>query len=407
MDLAYGAAYAAFRDEVKAFLKANWPSKDTPKGSPAEALAGVPRVERERAFRTKAVEAGYLYRNVPRRYGGSEQAPDPLRADIIREEFFRAGAPLEVPGNGVSMLVPTLLERGAEWQRERFIPKTLSGEHQWAQGYSEPGSGSDLASLRTKGELRDGQWVVNGQKIWTSFAYRCQYIFVLVRTEPEKPKHEGISYLLMDLKQPGITIRPLKQMTGQSEFCEVFFDNAVTPADWIVGERGQGWSVSRSTLKHERGFIAGAERQAATFGSLVGLARRCTKNGKPAIEDPDVRQRLAAILGYIESFRYSSFRQLSMNLRGQDAGIFNFMTKIAGSNTNQDMAKLARDLLGDDLLLAPPAGQDRDDVKGKRRGNEQWVAQYMSSLALSIAGGTSNIQRNIVAERGLGLPRSV
>ena len=409
MDLAYGPAYTAFREEVRAFLKKNWPVGDTAKLSPElQALAKLPRVERDKAFRQTAVAAGYLYRSVPRQYGGAEQEPDSLRADIIREEFFRMRAPMEVAGNGTSMLVPTLLECGAQWQKEKFVARTLSGEFLWAQGYSEPGSGSDLASIRTRGELKDGQWVVNGQKIWTTLAHHCHYIFILVRTEPDAPKHEGISYLLMDLKQPGITIRPLKQMTGQSEFCEVFLDNAVTPADWIVGERGKGWQVSRSTLKHERGFIAGAERQAATFASLMGLAQRCLKDGKPAIEDAQVRERLAVIMGYIESFRYSSFRQLSMNLRKQDAGMFNFMTKIAGSNTNSEMAKLARDLIGDDLLLAPPVGSDRSDKKSAsaRRGNEQWVAQYMSSLAMAIAGGTSNIQRNVIAERGLGLPRS-
>ena len=414
MDLAYGSAYTAFREEVRSFLKKNWASPEQFKGDPAKLtpeqreLAGLPRGEREKAFRLKAVAAGYLYRSVPKRFGGGEQEPDSLRADIIREEFFRARAPMEVPGNGTSMLVPTLLECGADWQKEKFVAKTLTGEYLWAQGYSEPGSGSDLASIRTKGELKDGKWVVNGQKIWTSLAHLCNYGFVLVRTEPDAPKHEGISYLLMDFKQPGITIRPLKQMTGQSEFCEVFFDNATTPADWIVGERGKGWQVSRSTLKHERGYIAGAERQGAILGSLMGLAQRVQKNGKPAIEDPHVRERLATIMGYVEAFRYSSYRQLSMNLRKQDAGMFNFMTKLAGSNINQDMAKLARDLLVDDLLLAPPVGDHRGDKKdaSARRGNEQWVAHYMSSLALAIAGGTSNIQRNVIAERGLGLPRS-
>ena len=414
MDLAYGPAYTAFREEVRSFLKKNWASSEQFKGDPAKLtpeqreLSGLPRVERDRAFRQKAIAAGYLYRSVPRQYGGGEQEPDSLRADIIRDEFFRVRAPMEVSGNGTSMLVPTLLECGAEWQKEKFVNKTLTGEYLWAQGYSEPGSGSDLASVRTKGDLKDGKWVINGQKIWTTLAHHCHYIFILVRTEPDAPKHEGISYLLMDLKQPGIDIRPLKQMTGQSEFCEVFLDNAMTPADWIVGERGKGWQVSRSTLKHERGFIAGAERQAATFASLMGLAQRCMKNGKPAIEDPQVREHLAVIMGYIESFRYSSFRQLSMNLRKQDAGMFNFMTKIAGSNTNAEMAKLARDLIGDDLLLAPPVSGDRltKGEPAKRRGNEQWVAQYMSSLAMAIAGGTSNIQRNVIAERGLGLPRS-
>lgn len=396
MDLSYTPEYEAFRGEVKAFLAAEW----QPQGAPD-------RTAFERAFRRRATEAGYLYRSIPRRFGGSEQPADVLKADILREEFRRARAPMEVPGNGVWMLVPTLLECGAEWQRERFIPKTVSGEYLWAQGYSEPGSGSDLASLRTRGELVGDKWVVNGQKVWTSLAHHAHYIFILVRTEPDAPKHQGISYLLMDLKQPGITIRPLKQITGEAEFNEVFLENATTPADWIVGKRGEGWQVSRSTLKHERSAIGGAERIGAMFESLLGLARRVSRNGRPAIEDQVIRERLAAIEGGLEAMRYSSYRQQSMSLRGQDPGLYPLLTKLTGSNINQEMSRLARDIIGDELLLAPVVGRDRfSKGSGRRRGNEQWVAHFMQTLALAIAGGASNIQRNIIAERGLGLPRS-
>jgi alkylation response protein AidB-like acyl-CoA dehydrogenase len=400
MDLALNPEYEAYRADVKAFLAREW------KG--AKGLDKAARAQAERDFRAKAVGAGYLYRGIPKQYGGSEQAPDPVKATIIREEFRGARAPMEVAGNGPAMLVPTLLECGTEWQKEKFVAKTLSGEYVWCQGYSEPGAGSDLASLRTKGELIDGHWVINGQKIWTTLAHYSHYMFILVRTEPEAPKHSGISYLLLDMKSPGITIRPLKQATGASEFCEVFFDNVKTPADWIVGERGKGWLVSRSTLKHERDTIGGTARMDATFESLIGLARRATLNGKPAIADPTIRERLAQIHGYIESMRYSTLRRSSMELKDQDAGTFGTMTKLLGTEINASMAKVARDLLGDDLLLEPPVdagGLGRTGFREGRRGEEQWVAQFMTSLALAIAGGSSNIQRNIIAERGLGLPR--
>tara|TARA_A100001037_G_scaffold16431_2_gene14412 strand:- start:4908 stop:6128 length:1221 start_codon:yes stop_codon:yes gene_type:complete len=387
MDLSYGAEYEAFREEVRGFILANW--------SPAHARD----TERVAAFRLQATEAGYLYRSIPRRFGGSEQPADVLRAQVIQEEFSRARAPMEVVGNGVRMLVPTLLECGAEWQKEKFVPPTVRGEVDWAQGYSEPGSGSDLASVRTRGELVGDEWVINGQKIWTSRAHLCRYMFALVRTEPEAPKHQGISYLLLDLDQPGVTIRPLKQVTGQSEFNEVFFDDARTPADWIVGQRGEGWQVSRSTLKHERTGIGNAETYLVQFSKLLGVARSATKNGRPAIEDPVVQDRLAEIEGYLQSHKYSTYRQLSMNLAGKDPGPVTTMNKLVVTNLGHQIAALAQDLIGDDSLLLPVYGRDR------KVGNERWMNQFFGSLGVAIAGGTSNIQRNIIGERGYGLPR--
>ena len=400
MDLSLNPEYEAFRAEVRKFVAGEW--------KPVKTADRKARVEAERAFRLKAIVAGYLYRGVPKKYGGAEQAPDPVKANIIREEFRAARAPQEIANPSTLMLVPTLLEHGKEWMKEKFIARTIMGEIQWAQGYSEPGAGSDLASLRTRAELVDGQWVINGQKIWTTLAHHSHYMYLLARTELNAQKHAGISYLLLDMKAPGITIRPLKQATGASEFCEVFFDNVKTPEDWIVGERGKGWTtVSRSTLKHERNMMGGTTRLDGTFGSLVKLAKRRTINGNPAIQDPVVRDRLAQIAGYIESLRYSSLRQASMDLRGQDAGLYGVIPKLAGTEINSAMAKLARDLIGDDLLLEPPVegGLVKTGDRSAKRGEEQWVAQFMTSLAMAIAGGSSNIQRNIIAERGLGLPR--
>ena len=395
MDLKYSHAYECFREEVEAFVKTFW--QPDPKAPKADRRAA------DSTFRARAVEAGYLYRSVPRAYGGSEQVADVLKAQIIRDEFAKARAPSELPGGGVAMLVPTLLEHGTEAQKQRFIRPTLAGEYLWAQGYSEPNAGSDLVSLKTRGELTGDHWVINGQKIWSTLAQYAHYMFVLARTEPNSDsKHAGISYLLVDLKQPGVTIRPLKQITGGAEFCEVFFDNVTTPADWIVGERGAGWAVSKSTLSHERSALGGASTSVGLFDKLVELARRRHINGQPALKDPAMRQRLAVLKGSVDAHLYSSYRQLSMSAHGQDPGVVGLMNKLVSTQIGHEVSKIARDLIGSDFLLAPPI---EGSVQGKGAGDEKWINQFMGSLGMAIAGGTSNIQRNVIAERGYGLPR--
>lgn len=392
MDLRYSQEYEEYRQELRDFLASHWP--------PSGDIAALKRREQEAWFRVRAVAAGYLYRSVPRAYGGSEQSADVLKAQIIREEFSRVRAPAEIPGVGTAMLVPTLLECGSEQQKQLFIPKTLTGEYLWAQGYSEPNAGSDLAALRTRGELVDGEWVINGQKIWSTLAQYARYMFVLVRTEPaEAGKHGGISYLLLDLDQPGVTVRPLKQVTGGEEFCEVFFDNAKTPADWIVGARGEGWKVSKSTLSHERSALGGATTAVSLFDKLLELSRQSNIEGRPALDNPLIRERLATLDGYVRAHLYSSYRQLSMAAHGQEAGPVTLMNKLVNTNIGHEVARIAKDLLGEHLLLSPP-------LEGTRgAGAEKWLNQFMGSLGIAIAGGTSNIQRNIIAERGYGLPR--
>lgn len=391
MDLSYGRDAELFRQEVRHFLADQWQPTSIGKLEMPAYIA---------AFRRRAIVQGLLYRGVPRRFGGAEQPADVIRAQIIREEFAAARAPAEVVGVGPSMLVPTLIERGADWQRERFIPPTIAGEIAWAQGYSEPGAGSDLASVRTRAELVDGQWIINGHKIWTTFGDRADYMFALVRTEPGAPKHAGLSYLLIDLKQPGVTLRPLRQMTGEYDFSEFFFDDVKTPADWIVGARGEGWSVSRSTLKHERASIGSADRASALFAKLLNLARTTERFGRPAIDNPEIRQRLAMLDGWILAQKYSAFRQFSLAADDQEPGLIALMNKLLATEIGHDVARLALELIGDDALLAL-AGPTREAT----RGNEKWLNQIMGSLGVAIAGGTSNIQRNIIAERGLGLPR--
>jgi alkylation response protein AidB-like acyl-CoA dehydrogenase len=395
VDLRYGPEYEAFRAEVKAFLAEQWPLKG------GEAKLGL--AEMGTLFRKRAIAAGFLARSIPKAYGGSEQAPDPLRAAVIREEFLRVRAPMDPPGIGTMMLVPTLLEKGAEWQKQKWVPGTILGEIQWCQGYSEPGSGSDLASLKTRGELVGDEWVINGQKIWTSSAQTADFMFCLVRTEPDAQKHAGISYLLIDMKQPGIDVRPLKQMTGSADFNEVFLTDVRTPKDWIVGKRGEGWIVSRTTLKHERDSIGNAAMTEVLFKGLVRLAQETKRNGRPALEDSGIRQRLTALEGYVLAHKYSGYRQLTANLRGEDVGILAFMNKLHSTNIGQEVAKLALDLLGSDAL-ADPATTGRAFGMAPKTG-AGWVGQFMSSLGVAIAGGTANVQRNVIAERGLGLPR--
>jgi alkylation response protein AidB-like acyl-CoA dehydrogenase len=395
LDLRYGPEYEAFRAEVKAFLAEQWPLRG------GEAKLGL--AEMGTLFRKRAIAAGLLARSIPKAYGGSEQAADPLRAAVIREEFLRVRAPMDPPGIGTMMLVPTLLEKGAEWQKQKWVPGTILGEIQWCQGYSEPGSGSDLASLKTRGELVGDEWVINGQKIWTSSAKTADFMFCLVRTEPDAQKHAGISYLLIDMKQPGIDVRPLRQMTGSADFNEVFLTDVRTPKDWIVGKRGEGWLVSRTTLKHERDSIGNAAMTEVLFKGLVRLAQETQRNGRPALEDSGIRQRLTALEGYVLAHKYSGYRQLTANLRGENVGILGLMNKLHSTNIGQEVAKLALDLLGSDAL-ADPATTGRAFGMAPKTG-AGWVGQFMSSLGVAIAGGTANVQRNVIAERGLGLPR--
>ena len=396
MDLSYGEEHERFRGEVREFLK-GWPLSGEE--------ARRPLADQETLFRNRAIERGYVYRQIPAEYGGGGQPADVLRNTICREEFAAAGAPGDEPVQGPAMLAPTLIEFGSESQKRQFVAPTLRGELRWCQGYSEPGSGSDLASLQCSAVLQDDQWVLNGQKIWTSNALESHYLFGLFRSEPDAAKHRGISYLLVPLDQPGIEIRPLRQITGGTDFNEIFFDDARTPADHLVGERGQGWQVSRATLKHERNLIADPNLMRAHFNALVELARTARRGAHPAIEDSWVRQQLAEIECHVRTNETSNLRQLSAELHGepQKAMLPMMMNKLYSTDAMQKLMKLAYDLLGAEGMLAPTA----EDLAHYRRGTGAtgWVEQYIFSLGPAIAGGATNIQLNIIGERGYGLPR--
>jgi alkylation response protein AidB-like acyl-CoA dehydrogenase len=402
MDLSYSAEYEAFRAEVRAFLDEHWTEEDrksTPPPDGQAALMGavVRDDERATAFRIASAEHGYLYRHIPSRYGGGQREYDPLKSTIIAEEFRRAKAPFEIFGQGPSMLAPTLVEHGTEKQKELFIRDTLLGKIRWCQGYSEPGSGSDLASLRTRAELDGDFFVVNGQKIWTSNAREAHWMFCLVRTEPEAPKHDGISYLLIDMKSPGIDVRPLRQMTGEADFSEVFLDNVRVPKENLVGPRGKGWVVSRSTLKHERALIGNSHIARRTFDGMVAIAQVVLLRGQPAIKDPVIRNRLVEIESRLLCAEYNGYRLLTAQARGEDPGLASMVMKLYSTLLGYDVNKTALDVLGDRAALA------RGDSTAPDMG--MFSYSYMWSLGILIAGGTANIQRNIISERGLGMPR--
>ena len=398
MNLQYSEKYETFRAEVRAFLERHWSPADRAGSGEEQLIGSISKpTDRETAFRLAAIEAGYLYRSVPRAYGGSEQPFDPFKSAIVREELKRAGAPREMIGQGASMLVPTLLEHGIEEQKQRFVRDTILGQILWCQGYSEPGAGSDLASLRTKAELDGDDWVVNGQKIWTSNASDAEWMFALVRTEPDAPKHEGITYLLIEMDTPGIDVRPLRQMTGEADFNEVFFDNVRVPKGNVVGERGKGWLVNRSTLSHERAFIGGTDFVRRTFDGLLMLAQAVELRGRPAIEDPKIRARMVELETRLLAAEYHGMRLLTMQAKGRDAGLAGMVTKLNTSQLMYDLTLLGMDVLGDRGALAN--GEPSAPAMG------MFVHAFMWSFGMLIGGGTANIQRNIIAERGLGLPR--
>jgi alkylation response protein AidB-like acyl-CoA dehydrogenase len=396
MDLDYGPRYDAFRHELRSWIASVWP----PRGADAQRA----QADQQKQFIERATERGYLYRRIPKRFGGSERPLDLLEEAILSEELDRSGAPWRLGSQGTGMIVPTLLEVGADWQREQFIPPTLRGDFVWCQGYSEPGAGSDLASLRSTARLENGEWVIHGHKIWTSDAQDANYMFGMFRSEPDAPKHAGISYLLLRMDQPGIEVRPLRQLDGAAHFNEVFFDGARTPADWIVGKRGQGWQVARVNLKYERN-LGGGPIMRRLFRDLIELARRSRIRERPALEDPALRQRLAELECQVRCVETISMRQLSASARGEESSVAlpTLIQKLYGTEVRERILRVAVDLIGSEALLAPTP-EDLKVVNGTNT-DTGWIDRYLFALGGAIAAGSSNIQRNIIAERGLGLPR--
>jgi alkylation response protein AidB-like acyl-CoA dehydrogenase len=387
MDLAYGPRYQAFAREVEGFLdgqRAHWPGPGADRAKIVD-------------WQKRLIEAGLAARTIPRAYGGHGAAPDILESRIIAESFIRTGAPGPLGGQGISMLVPTLLEVGAEDQKQRWIGPTLRGEIVWCQGYSEPGSGSDLASLTTSAREEGEDFVINGQKIWTSTAMQADMIFCLVRTEPQAPRHSGISYLVFSMRTPGIEVRPLKTMTGHAEFNEVFFTEVRVPRSQVVGGRGEGWRVANTTLRHERGMLGDPNAAEARLAAIIELMRTETVDGGRLIDNPLLRDRLMQLQGRVLAMKFNGLRLLTAALAQESPGLAGLVVKLQGCELNHQLAALAIDALGEMGVLYG---------EGEHlRAAGAWQQRYMFDLGLIIGGGTAQIQKNIIAERGLGLPR--
>jgi len=398
MDLRHSEEHERFRSEVRAFLADAWPLRGEEATLPAE--------KQDALFRERAIERGYMYRDIPKRYGGSEQPDDVILDAILLEEFTASGIPASLPTVGAAMLAPTLLEQGNEDQCGRFVARTLAQELVWCQGYSEPGAGSDLASVSSKAERDGDDWVIHGHKVWTSQAAKANWMFGLFRTEPEASKHAGLSYLLLPLDQPGVQISPLRQMNGDAEFYEVHLDGVRTAVANTIGERGEGWKVSRATLVHERKLIGDPNYIRRLLNGVVELARRTEWEGRPALEDAGIRRRLARIAARLQAQEYSNLRQLTATARGNPLSVMTPMlvTKLHSTNLTQDLTKLAFDLIGARALVMPTT-EEAQGYTIPELTPGAFLSQYMFTIATSIAGGASNIQRNIIGERLLGLPR--
>ncbi len=363
MDLRFTPEMEAFRDEVRAFLTTH-----------RDRYAGDAVRPREAALEWQRllIENGYAARTIPKAYGGYGAAPDVLKTRIIAEEFTRAGAPRGFANQGISMLVPTLLEVGSEEQKTRWIGPTLRGEVVWCQGYSEPGAGSDLASLQTKAVEDGDDFVISGSKIWTSTAAQADMIFCLVRTEPDAPKHDGISYILFPMTTPGIEVRPLKTMTGSAEFNEVFFTDVRVPK-----------SDPNATE--------------ARLHNLIELMKTETVDGRRLIDDPVFCDRLMQLQARVLTMKFNGLRNVTASMAGEASGMAGLVVKLQGCELNHQIAALAIDALGELGVLY----EDGPHLRAK--GSWQW--NYMFDLGLIIGGGTAQIQKNIISERGLGMPR--
>ncbi|MDA9866868.1 acyl-CoA dehydrogenase family protein [Gammaproteobacteria bacterium] len=400
MNLNYGPEYKNFKKEVISFCK-KWEGVHFVDEAKSP-LTPITKVGGKKITRTKwqsiLIREGYFARSIPKKYGGYGGESDVIKNRIIASEFSNHGVPSPMGGQGIDMLVPTLLELGTEEQKKQYIEKTLLGEIIWCQGYSEPNAGSDLASLQTKGELVDGNWIINGQKIWTSTAQYSQMMFCLVRTEPEAKKHAGISYLLIPMDTSGIEIRPLVDMTLKAGFNEVFFTDVRIPEANIVGKRGEGWAVANATLTHERGSLTDPNGTMNRVNSLIDRMKKETIDGKKLIDIPVYRDKLMGLQAKVMAFQSNSLRVLSAKINsGQDMKMAGMIQKYYGTELRHELEGFAVDVMGEIGTLYEDSPHLRD--KGS------WQFLYMYYLGLIIGGGTSQIQKNIIAERGLGMPR--
>ncbi len=394
MDLSLSDKHRALQDEVRAFIREH--------GHKSPKLGGGRKRPDQKAldWQKLLVDHGYVARTIPREYGGRGLEPDVLEAAVIAGEFAAAGIYAGLTNQGISMLVPTLLEVGTDEQKRQWVEKTIRGDVIWCQGYSEPGAGSDLASLTTRGVLEGDHFVVNGQKIWTSSAHYADMMFLLCRTEPDKPKHQGLSYLLVPMTSPGIELRPLVTMTGRATFNETFFTDVRVPTDQIVMGRGDGWHVANVTLKFERLLLGDANRLSSRLARIRELMERTTLDDQRIMDIPEYRDRLLRLQGEVMASKYHGVRLLTEQARGEDSGLKRLIVKYNGTMLGYRLSSLAVDVLG-----AAGLAYEAKDEAAETDEATAWHIDNMYDIGLMIGGGSTNIQKNIIGERGLGLPR--
>jgi len=397
VDFTLTPAQEAFREEVRGWLEANIPRDWSNR---VMASADVPRPEAYglmRRWQRTLHDAGFIGLTWPKEYGG--RGLTFLEEMILHEEMALAKAPPVLNILGVGMAGPTIIAYGTEEQKQRYPARILSCEEIWCQGYSEPNAGSDLASLQTRAVKDGAHWVINGQKVWTSLAHIADFMMLLARTDPDAPKHKGITYFLLDMKLPGVTVKPLRQITGDAEFNEVFFDNVRVHESQILGGVNNGWAVGMTTLMYERlalGFGLQLRLRIALDG-LVELARRMEKHGRVIVKDPVMRQKIAQLWIDTECLKYTGARAVTKLLRGEIPGPEASTGKMGWVETHQRLQELAMEIEGPYSQLM--RGSDWAVEGGL------WQYTFLRSRANSIEGGTTEIQKNIIGERVLGLPK--
>jgi len=405
MELSYPADAEEFRQEIRTWLETNLP---TGWGQPGFEMSAEERKAFNETWPSKLFEGGWICATWPTEYGGKGLTT--MQGVVLSEEFARMKAPLRADFFGDTLVGPTLLQWGTEEQKKEFLPNILNGKTRWCQGFSEPNSGSDLASLKTTAVLDGDEWVINGQKVWTTGGHHADYCFLLTRTDPDATKHKGISYLLVPMRQEGVEVRGIVQPDGTAEFCEVFFTDARCPKDNVVGGVNNGWKVANSTLAFERGMSAttGYRRFEEEYRLMKQTA---TENG--SIEHDGVRQRLMRYYTKIQILRINGLRSLTATLNGsKDLGVMALgaTNKMFWSEMHKEAMELALDIFGaESMLVDAGASASWPGVARERRRSGYPVSPMMSAFFFSrsetIWGGTSQIQRNIVSERVLGLPK--
>ncbi|MBI3838006.1 MAG: acyl-CoA dehydrogenase [Planctomycetia bacterium] len=391
MDLGLTKSELEFRDELRAWLKANLPKKSSQAVKTAESAAAYHQYLKD--WQRKLYEGGYAGVAWPKEYGG--RGATFIEQAIFQEELALADAPERMGTIGQGLVGPTIITVGTDEQKKRYLRGILSGDEVWCQGFSEPNAGSDLASLETKG-IRDGDdFVVNGQKIWTSYAHIADLCLLVVRTDTNAPKHKGLTCLLVDMKSPGITVRPLKMMSGDSGFNEMFFSNVRVPANRVLGQVNDGWNVAITALSNERANLGSGLYVVfkRNLEAVLDHARKLRRHGKPVVEDPVLRQKLAQCYVDLEVFRLNTTRALSNLTKTGIPGPEGSIQKLYWSELNQRNAEIAMEVLGSHALLS-------------NFDSGRWVYNYLRSRGNTIEAGTSEVQRNIIAQRVLGLPRS-